>query len=107
MKAEENPDYEPEAGAGDNAEHKPRGEGRKRHHRSSHQDKHSESGKKYKKRKNRNPQHRAGRKHKRLYRAERDPHIKLHRSLDDSHFRFDSTASRESAIAGVPPRPRK
>lgn len=50
--------------------------------------------------------HRAGRKHKRLERADHNPFIKIHRSLDRSYFDFDPTAPRET-VAGLPPRPRQ
>lgn len=82
---------------------------RRRHHHEGDREKKSSKrdGEGRKSRKKRNPKHRAGRKHKRLYRAEQDPYVKLHRTLDDSHYRFDPNASRESAIAGTPPRPKQ
>ena len=60
-----------------------------------------------KKKRKRDKTHRAGRKHKRLYRADENSFLTIHRSLDNSYFEFDSTAPREDAIPGVPPRGRK
>lgn len=110
VKTEEKADHGEEEPAGDST-----GLGTsRRRHRHSHRRRSSQPSrpdrkddKSSKKRKNRNPKHRAGRKHKRLYRAERDPYIKIHRKLDESHFDFDPHAPRSSAIAGVPPQPKK
>ena len=58
------------------------------------------------KKRRRKHSHRAGRKHKRLGRADANPFVRLHRSLDRSYFDFDPQAPRES-VAGFPPRPRQ
>ncbi|CAK8992212.1 unnamed protein product, partial [Durusdinium trenchii] len=87
VKTEEKADHGEEEPAGDST-----GLGTsRRRHRHSHRRRSSQPSrpdrkddKSSKKRKNRNPKHRAGRKHKRLYRAERDPYIKIHRKLDES-----------------------
>ena len=55
----------------------------------------------------RRPKHRAGRKHKRLHRAEANPFAPLHRSLERSHFEFDPNQSKHEAIPGLPPTPKK
>ena len=73
---------------------------RRRHHRGE------EKGEKKRSRKRR-PKHRAGRKHKRLRRAEANPFVPLHRSLDRSHFEFDPNQSKHEAIPGLPPTPKK
>ena len=77
--------------------------GRERHRPRRDPGHHRESKRKRK----RDRTHRAGRKHKRLHRAEANPYLPLHRGLDKSYLEFNCQAPREEAIPGAPPRPKK
>ncbi|CAK8999533.1 unnamed protein product, partial [Durusdinium trenchii] len=85
IKTEEKADYGEEEQAGGSTVPEESGRRRRHRHRPSQPSRpERKDDKSYRKRKHRNPKHRAGRKHKRLYRAERDPYLKIHRKLDES-----------------------
>ncbi|CAK9104456.1 unnamed protein product [Durusdinium trenchii] len=85
IKTEEKADYGEEEQAGGSTVPEGSRHRRRHRHRSSQPSRpERKDDKSNRKRKHRNPKHRAGRKHKRLYRAERDPYLKIHRKLDES-----------------------